>query len=267
LRVPMRQHPNRIRILLIRPPVWIGPPRKRLAALAKSFLIGASMAIAGARRIDFRAYYLTDAFGVTKQRYLLPRPTVIDPVVVRERETRNSARKAIGMDMQTLVVGIIGAVDERKNPTLALHAVLSLQNAIPNRLLLAGQISPQLRAETRTELSHQSVTIAGGYLDEAALSRHAAACDIILAMYENHDSPSGILALAAQQGVPVIVPCGGLLEDVVMSLGIGATATFDPGDIARAITETLEQRPQFADALEVAARRLTIASFSNALAP
>ena len=91
-------------------------------------------------------------------------------------------------------------------------------------LLVCGRVAPDL-TEGLAGLQRDDRLVAHDrFVTEDELVMAAVASDVIVAMYDNHHLPSGIVALAAQVGRPVVVPVGGRLASIVEKGGGGMAA-------------------------------------------
>lgn len=187
-----------------------------------------------------RVYGLVDAFGRGAAELGGSIGPVADPVLPRSVPSVPSVSRAAG-----LVVGLLGAVDVRKNPALVARACAAVEGA---RLVVVGGVSAEALAVLAAAGLGDRLSVDDRYVDEDELTRVAAGCDVIAVLYDNHDSSSGVLALAAQVGVPVLVPYGSRLAATAGDFGLPTRL-----DVA-AVVEALGVVARDGDALRAAAR-------------
>lgn len=112
-------------------------------------------------------------------------------------------RKRFGLPADRRLVGIFGSINPRKNPALALDAVLSSQ--APVDLLLAGPMDGDSRewlAGLPPEHRARVVT-RDAFLSSEELDSYVAAVDIVLLLM-TLEGPSGIMGKALAADVPVL---------------------------------------------------------------
>ena len=182
------------------------------------------------------AFGLVDAFGhgADLRDGVVP---VADPVLPRSIP---EVQRAPG-----LVVGLLGAVDVRKNPALLAAACLALPEA---RLVVVGGVSPDALTQLESAGLGDRLSVDNRYVNEEELVGAAAGCDVIAVLYDNHDSSSGVLALAAQVGVPVLVPAGSRLAATAGDFGLETSRDLDD------VVSTLRLLETRGDELRSAAR-------------
>lgn len=239
-----------------------------LRIFAKAALFRAVRGIAVIRGADVGLFGLVDAFGAGKvhtTRCVVP---VRDPVAPRRQVTRAAARLTLGIPDTDLVVGLLGAVHIRKNPGVVARGCSKAFTRYPGRLLVAGRVAPDARvALASSGLPQENLILEDRYIEEVELTAAAAACDVIALVYDNAESASGILALAAQTGTAVLVPPGTALSDVAVVHGFGVTASANADAIAQGLAQIVAQRDGLHRNAIVAAAILGTADFTRALAP
>lgn len=245
------------RLLLMRPelkdmartPLRVGARRLVKRLLVRSLTRGHS---------KVQALGLVDAFGYGADHLLDGVVPVSDPVVARQIPA--------GSTTGDLVVGLLGAVDERKRPALVAAACREAFVEQPGRLVVVGRISVGASAAlAQSGLSADQLHLENRYVDEDELVAAAAQCDVIAVMYANHDSSSGVLALAAQVGVPVLVPAGSRLAATAGLGGFGVPAEPTIEGVAMALLELRDQLPGLRLAAREAGRRLGTGDFVQKL--
>jgi len=194
-----------------------------------------------------RLYGLIDPFGFGSAH--LPNGTVAiqDPIVPRRVPTQRAARAALGLSDDAFVVGLLGAINDRKNPRVIAEACAQAFDSTNDKLLVVGKI--EARARERIEgagLNNQQIFLADGYVSDEDLVTAASACNIIALLYDNAQSPSGILALACQVGTLVLVPKDTQLADLAYWAGIGVPCAIDAQSAFNAIHKVIREglRPE-----------------------
>jgi hypothetical protein len=255
--------PRSLRLLLMRPPAAIRVDRDYRARWLKAAGKAALTGIAGRRRTGtVHVWQLGDPFGYTDSGRARP-PVVPDPVLPRTVPSRQWARVQLGLPSSGPVVGLLGLVDRRKNPGLVAAAVAQ-QSA---HLLVAGELTREAaQALERSGLPSDRLTVCEGYLSVYDFAAAAAASDVLAALYDNHHSSSGILALAAQAGTGVLVPAGGMLERVVSAGRFGVVApALSTVTAATALADALGRSSELGEAAHATSGRLGARQFQSAL--
>ena len=256
LLVRRRQSPS-YRLLLMRPELRDmarKPIPVRIRRAVKSLMV---RTVSG-DRAAVQALGLVDAFGFAADRLRDGVVPVADPVAARQVSSVGGADR--------LVVGLLGAVDERKSPGLVAQACREAFDGSPGRLVVVGGISPDALLSLRTAgLTSDQLHVENRYVDEDELVTAAAGCDVIAVMYTNHDSSSGVLALAAQVGVPVLVPAGSRLAATAERGGFGVPAEPTVAGLADALRGLRAQQPALRAAAERAGRLLGTDDFVDKL--
>lgn len=222
------------RLLLMRPQLLdtvTAGRRSRARRAAKGLLLKA-LSAAGRRRGCLEVFGLVDAFGYGADQLVGQVVAVADPVMPR-RAAETPAEPAA-----SLVVGLLGAVDERKNPGLLAAACRDVFTELDGRLIVVGAVTPEAAAAlSAAGLTKSQLSVENRYVDEEELTGAAAICDVIALLYANHDSSSGVLALAAQVGTPVLVPQGSRLAATADRGGFGISAELTVEGVALALRQ------------------------------
>ena len=146
---------------------------------------------------------------------VVPIGSNLDPVP-QPAPARAAARRDLGADDATFLVGYFGFLNRSKGVPTLLHAVRRLANAgRPIRLVLlgaeAGASDPTDLAEARVvreligSLSLRERVATTGYLEPAALSAALVACDAVALPFLDGASPRrGTLMAAIAHGVPIV---------------------------------------------------------------
>jgi glycosyltransferase involved in cell wall biosynthesis len=250
------------RFLLMRPELGNTVPvrgRNRWRRKMKRLLLQV-ISVLGGKQPSVRIFGLVDAFGYDAALLLDGVIAVPDPVVARSAAP--SPPRA-----GRLVVGLLGAVDLRKNPDLLASACRDVFRGIEGQLVVVGRVSADaLTALTSVGLTKTQLVVENRYVDEEELVVAAAACDVIALLYANHDSSSGVLALAAQVGVPVLVPSRSRLASTAGRGGFGLPAELTVAGVSSALRRIAEEGPELRAAAAKAGRLLGTREFVEKLA-
>ena len=257
------------RVLCIRPPLEASGGGRVLAKLrgaAKSLLIRA-IACLNSRSRAIEIFSLVDSFGFTADWVPVGTSPVADPVMPRELPSRAQARQHLGIAEDILVVGLLGVIDQRKNPEMVAAGCVTAFRHMNGLLLVAGQMAVEVvPSDSFAALSgsHQ-LHVEDRYLSEDELGVAAAACDAVALMYDNHASASGVLSLAAQAGAAVIVPRRSRLARIARAGGFAIESSFSGEDFARSLQRVASERDALSSAALHASSRLGIADFVTRL--
>jgi len=263
--------PNRAmyRAVCMRPPVRGTGGRKASAAFrafAKSLLIR-SIARLNARRGDVALFSLVDSFGFTDDGVPAGTSPIADPVMPRALPSRAQARRRLGIDEDVLVVGLLGVIDQRKNPDMVATGCMEAFRHTKGLLLVAGQVRMQdfpSDAVWQSMALHQ-IRLLDRYLSDDEMGAAAAACDAVALLYDNHESSSGVLSLAAQAGAAVIVPEGTRLERIAHAGGFGVATGFSASSVARSLEKVSAECERLSEAAQRASSRLGTSDFVTKL--
>lgn len=260
-----RPHHAKYRVLCMRPPVRGSGARNAAATLrtlAKWLLIRA-IARLNARSRGVELFSLVDSFGFTADWAPAGALPVADPVMPRDLPTREQARRRLGIDEDVLVVGLLGVIDQRKNPDIVLAGCVEAFRHMKGLLLVAGQVRAQgfPSDSARPGWGLHQLCLLDRYLSEDELGAAAAACDAVALLYDNHGSSSGVLSLAAQAGAAVIVPQGSRLARIAQVGGFGVGSSLSAPGIAGSLERVAAEREVLSRAALRASSRLGIADF------
>jgi glycosyltransferase involved in cell wall biosynthesis len=142
--------------------------------------------------------------------------------------SRLDARHELGLLPDELVFAVVGAIRPYKGLTALLDAWQALDPAEPRRLLIAGAPGdePGVRELVERALLDPTILIDARKIPADEIQLYLRAADVAVLPYVRSLN-SGALALALTFGLPVIVPAGGALAEVVDA---GFARTFEPGD-------------------------------------
>ncbi|WP_217914275.1 glycosyltransferase [Miltoncostaea marina] len=200
----------------------------------------------GARELIAVSGHLADALRATG--LALPPLSVIDMGVDTERfrpGDRAAARSRLGIGAEGPLVLAVGGLTERKNPLGLLQAFARVRAARPDARLafvgdgpLAGAVDAGAR-----RLGVAGAVLRPGALPHERVADWVAACDVLALV--SLVEPLGIVALEALAGGrPVVATAVGGTREVVPDPAAGRVVDpRDPGAIARAIGELLDEPP------------------------
>lgn len=165
-----------------------------------------------------------------------------DPVnCIAHSRDRAALRQALSLPAERRLVGIFGGINRRKDPGLALQAVL--QSGSDADLLLAGPVA----AETATWLAglpdeeRRRVIVRDEFLSNEALDQHMAASDVVLLLM-HLEGPSGIMGKAIAADVPVVTAGSKTRERELAALHHGAAVEPTSDGLATALRRVLDTR-------------------------
>jgi hypothetical protein len=125
------------------------------------------------------------------------------------------------LDPELILVGILGAISDRKNVPMVAEAVSRLGG--DTRLLLAGQLTQFVRdwlAEQPPEIL-DALIVRDEYLSNESLDAYVAACDVV-SIAQDNNGPSGIMGKTLAAGVPVLTAGSRVRERELAAAGPGA---------------------------------------------
>ncbi len=142
-----------------------------------------------------------------------------------------SARAVFGIERGQVVIGMLGVLSLRKNPAVVLKACILLRELIgrPVTLLCVGPVHDA--SCNVLESAEINVVKRFGFVPDLEFSAAVSACDAIVCLYENEGS-SGIVSLAAAQGVPVVAAGAQGVKTMVQQLGVGLSCELDATSVA-----------------------------------
>ena len=164
-----------------------------------------------------------------------------DPVDA-PRIDRHEARRTLGLPPDARIAGCAGAIDERKGMDLLLRAFARVAGP-DDRLLLAGKLSPRVRAALQQLPAdvRARVHAPDRFLDAAAFDASIAAMDLVCTPYPDHVGSASIVLRAAAAGRPVLGADTGWMQAMIPRFGLGATVTVRDADaLAGALASGLE---------------------------
>ncbi|MET0952333.1 MAG: glycosyltransferase [Aeromicrobium sp.] len=151
---------------------------------------------------------------------------------------RATWRAELGLPADRHLVGVFGALGERKNAPLILDAIKAA--GLDADLVLAGVFQPEVRAwvDDLDDADRARVIARDGFLSNEELDRFVAAVDVVpLALTNN--GPSGIMGNAEAAGVPVVTTGSTVRAREVRATGAGLACDFTAESIGAAMRQVL----------------------------
>jgi glycosyltransferase involved in cell wall biosynthesis len=171
-----------------------------------------------------------------------------DPAELHGNDTLETARHALTIPANAVVVLVYGAIDERKGLDALLAAIEHPDTPRDIHLLLVGRQSASIRAlvdghQFANLLEEGRCHVVNEFVDHAVEQRAFAAADVVWLGYRRHYGMSGVLVLAALSGVPVIATRDGLIGWFTRTQRLGASvSTTDSAQVASALREVVAIR-------------------------
>jgi len=190
--------------------------------------------------------FLAKHFGRTRTKFI-PIP---DPAPEASAEENFNLRDYFNVSKDRKIFLFFGAISKRKGADVLLEALhqISSDAAKQSTFVFCGE--PEVPYKNEFQISVAEVRDLGAvdlYIENTFVSDERMMAlfeqaDVILMPYTRPEYSSGILALAAKAGTPVLGPADGLLGRLITENDLGVTARITPADLAEAIA-----RPVCAD--------------------
>lgn len=186
--------------------------------------------------------FLSTHFGAHTR--FIPIP---DPAPVAKPDPGFVMRDAYAIPADHKVFLFFGAISRRKGADVLIEALNQLDPDTAGRstFVFCGEPEPPYKNDFRKAVAGvQGVEtrVEDRFVSDEQMMALFAQCDVVLMPYTRPEYSSGILALAAKSGKPVLGPEGGLLGRLITENGLGATTPVTPGALAEALA-----RPVSAD--------------------
>jgi hypothetical protein len=202
-------------LVMTRFPPRVLPDRHLLTLrTAKSVFTLAAMARGAARRMAYVA-------GRDQLRQGLLFKRLRDPALCSAHASqRRQLREQAGLPLDRRLVGILGAIDVRKNVPLVGAATFVAGPDVD--LLLAGGLSDDVVAwlDGLDPEERARVHVRYGFLPDDELDAYTACCDVVTIVQQN-PGPSGIMGKAQVAGVPILSAGSQVRRREAAALGSG----------------------------------------------
>lgn len=168
---------------------------------------------------------------------------VRDPAIcgAHSRE-RQLLRTSLGLPHERRLVGIFGAISDRKNVPLVTEAVLASGDDAD--LVLAGGIEPDVAAwlAQQPAATHARIIQRNGFLSNDELDQLVAASDVVM-IAQNNNGPSGIMGKALAAEVPVLSAGSVVRARELAVTGGGVSTELTAAAVAQGIRRLLDAPP------------------------
>lgn len=188
--------------------------------VSKGGLALLAMATGSLRRVANLAGRDEDRLGWLVKR---ARDPAICSAHARDRER---LRAELGLDPGLVLVGILGAISERKNVPMVAEAVRRLGGN--TRLVLAGGMTQHVRAWLAAQPREilDVLIVRDEFLSNELLDAYVAACDVV-SIAQDNNGPSGIMGKTLAAGVPVLTAGSRVRARELAAAGPGAGRSTD----------------------------------------
>lgn len=177
---------------------------------------------------------------------------VPDPAPSAEPDPEFVMRTAYRIGPDRRIFLFFGAISRRKGAELLMKALhrLSPSAAGQSAFVFCGEPEHGYRerfeqacAELRAARPDVSLSREAGFVTDRRMAALFEQSDAVLMPYLRPDYSSGVLALAARAGTPVIGPEGGLIGRLIRQYGLGTVCAVRPGALAGAIEAAVRNLP------------------------
>ncbi|MCX6083942.1 MAG: glycosyltransferase, partial [Caldiserica bacterium] len=175
-------------------------------------------------------------------------------------EYRAEARRALGVDLDAVVIGWVGELDKGKRPLDALRVLAMLQTRVPEATLVLAGEGPLVRLvrQRAAALGWETTVLVAGW--QADMPFFLAACDVLLSTSDREGLPKSIMEAMAM-GMPVVAwqirGCSDLIVDGVT----GYLAPFGDVQVMAGRLESLAKCTEDRRRLGAAGRDRMLAEF------
>jgi glycosyltransferase involved in cell wall biosynthesis len=191
--------------------------------------------------------YLASRFGARTRFVSLP-----DPVPDVESDAGFSIRDVYEISADRTIFLFFGAISPRKGSHVLIEALQLLppETAARSAFVFCGEPERSYRkmfgqtcARLRTVRPDIKLNIENHFVSDQRMMALFEQSDVVLMPYTRPEYSSGILALAATAGTPVIGPAGGLLGRLIRDNGLGVTCPGSPANLSEAIISAVVASP------------------------
>jgi glycosyltransferase involved in cell wall biosynthesis len=174
-------------------------------------------------------------------------PKLLDPSdLYLSRSTSLLPPEVEGLPEDVPMIGILGAIDERKNVPLVLSAWAHGQHGRHAVLVVAGRQAASVTARIRPQLSDdKSIVAVNRYLSNGELGALLSRCHGLVLLYSSENEngiSSGTVIAAAAQGRWVIARAGSRILKTIQPHGLGIGTELSVASLSEAIGEALQRR-------------------------
>lgn len=194
-----------------------------------------------------------------------------DPVEPMLAIPTTEARMQLGIPVEGLYIGTVGALKPRKGINLLIEAFLSAKLEFVTHLLLAGKqypgVSNLVDAYAQGPGADRIVTI-NRYLSNKEFNLALCAMDVVCVPYPRHKGSSGIILSAAQLGKPVLATEYGWIGKTTSHFKLGRTIPVQNQEVfAEAIRQSLLNAQDFkpSQAWIEYSQQITASAFTKSL--
>ena len=224
-------------------------------------------------------FILNDPEGaeILNRKMLTPNETfrsLPDPIDIKRKIEADvvSLRKKHNIGFGSHVFLLIGTIDKKKNVEKTLLGIAALDSKIEKEILIAGKVSNSYREEFHNFISIYTsanpsikLNVDDRFISSTEFHEYLLLSNIVLMIYKDFYSSSGIFGHSALYSKPVITSSFGLMKELVNKYGVGLTADPDSKEeIAEKIKQVL-QTPSLQDKFEVYLRDNSTDAFSKQL--
>ncbi|HEX7978465.1 MAG TPA: hypothetical protein VF461_07680 [Gemmatimonadaceae bacterium] len=169
-----------------------------------------------------------------------------DPVEPAPQVSRTEARRRLGLEEDGRYIVLAGGIDRRKGADLLLDAFLRARLSANDRLLLAGPLVSEIRAQLKGEfepmIAQKRIVLLDRHLSIEQLTLAIMAADLVCVPYPNHIGSASILIRAAAAERPVLSSTFGWVGHVTSRFGLGWSCDVLQHDVlADALGPTLDR--------------------------
>jgi len=175
-----------------------------------------------------------------------------DPLPAAEPDPHFVLRDVYGIAEERRVFLFFGAVSRRKGAEVLIKALhrLAPEAASKSSFVFCGEPErgyhgafARACAELRAARPDLVLNIEPRFVSDAVMAALFEQSDVILMPYLRPEYSSGVLALAAKAGNPVIGPDRGLLGRLIRTNGLGAVCAIRSGPLRKEIESAVKQAP------------------------
>lgn len=183
---------------------------------------------------------------------------IADPAPAVDAEPGFSLREHFGIEAGRKVFLFFGAISKRKGAD-GLIRVLRQLHTDRSAVVFCGVPEADYEAEFTAavrEIRSVEVYFENQFVSDERMTAMFEQADLILMPYARSEYSSGILAVAAKAGTPVLGPPGGLLGRLIRENGLGLAAELTPAILEQPVMLDAERCRRFVE-------RNTIRNFSR----